>query len=122
MMTQAIISVVAFVLLLAMAPWAVRALKQRAGGLGAATVAGAAPRVVSALAVGPQQRVVTVEVGPESARVWLVLGVTTQTITNLHSTAAPGFAQAAAVAAANAGHSQPPAERTDFRGEGDARG
>jgi flagellar protein FliO/FliZ len=131
MMTQAIISVVAFVLLLAMAPWAVRALKQRAGGLGAVAVAGAAPRVVSALAVGPQQRVVTVEVGPESARTWLVLGVTTQTITNLHSAPAPGFAQAAAAVAAwqpgivpavNSGDAKGPIERTHFGGESDARG
>jgi flagellar protein FliO/FliZ len=131
MMTQAIISVVAFVLLLAMAPWAVRALKQRAGGLGAVAVAGAAPRVVSALAVGPQQRVVTVEVGPESARTWLVLGVTTQTITNLHSTPAPGFARAAAAAAAlqpgivpavNLEGAKGSIKRTDFGGESDARG
>jgi flagellar protein FliO/FliZ len=106
MMTQAIISVVAFVLLLAMAPWAVRALK-------------------------PQQRVVTVEVGPESARTWLVLGVTTQTITNLHSAPAPGFAQAAAAVAAwqpgivpavNSGDAKGPIERTHFGGESDARG
>ena len=107
MMTQAILSVVAFVGLLAMAPWAVRALKQRAGGMGAAAVAGAAPRVVSALAVGPQQRVVTVEVGPEAARIWLVLGVTAQAITQLHSTPAPGFAQAAADVALASSHAAP---------------
>jgi flagellar protein FliO/FliZ len=35
--------------------------------------------------VGPHQRVVTVEVGPEGARTWLVLGVTGQTISCLHS-------------------------------------
>lgn len=103
MMTQGIVSVVGFVALLAMAPWAVRALKQRAGGLGAVSTAGAAPRVISALGVGPQQRVVTVEVGPESARTWLVLGVTGQNITTLHSTPAPGFAQAAAAVAASQG-------------------
>jgi flagellar protein FliO/FliZ len=37
------------------------------------------------MAVGPQQRVLTVEVGPENARTWLVLGVTGQTITCLHT-------------------------------------
>ena len=46
--------------------------------------AGAASRVVSAVAVGPQQRVVTVEVGPEHARTWLVLGVTAQQVSCLH--------------------------------------
>lgn len=46
-------------------------------------------RVVSTVAVGPNQRVVTVEVGPESARVWLVLGVTPQSIQCLH-TCPPG--------------------------------
>ncbi|MEO7108166.1 MAG: flagellar biosynthetic protein FliO, partial [Rhodoferax sp.] len=41
-------------------------------------------RFISALAVGPHQRVVTVEVGPEGKRVWLTLGVTSQNITCLH--------------------------------------
>ena len=42
-------------------------------------------RIVSAAAVGPQQRIVTVEAGPASARVWLVLGVTAGSITTLHT-------------------------------------
>ncbi|WP_208507883.1 flagellar biosynthetic protein FliO, partial [Variovorax paradoxus] len=46
---------------------------------------GSASRLLSAVAVGPQQRVVTVEVGPEGARTWLVLGVTGQSITCLHT-------------------------------------
>ena len=41
-------------------------------------------RFISALAVGPNQRVVTVEVGPEGQRVWLTLGVTTHSISCLH--------------------------------------
>ena len=45
-------------------------------------------KVISAVAVGPHQRVVTVEVGPEDARVWLTLGVTAQNITCLHTAAA----------------------------------
>jgi flagellar biogenesis protein FliO len=36
------------------------------------------------LAVGPHQRVVTVEVGPVGQRVWLTLGVTAQGISSLH--------------------------------------
>lgn len=81
-MTQTLLIVVLFVGAMAALPWLVRRLQQRhAGG---ALVAGAASRVVSAVAVGPQQRVVTVEVGPEHARTWLVLGVTAQQVSCLH--------------------------------------
>jgi flagellar protein FliO/FliZ len=41
-------------------------------------------KLISALAVGPQQKVVTVEVGPEGSRTWLVLGITAQQVTCLH--------------------------------------
>lgn len=88
-MTQALLSVVFFIAVLAMVPWALKWLQRRTGmRMGAASPAEAA-RIVSALAVGPQQRVLTVEVGPESARTWLVLGVTPQSITTLHSVPAP---------------------------------
>jgi flagellar protein FliO/FliZ len=60
---------------------------QRRMGVGAQGGAVSA-KVISAVAVGPHQRVVTVEVGPEDSRVWLTLGVTAQNITCLHSTAA----------------------------------
>ncbi len=60
---------------------------QRRMGVGV-TGTGAASKVISAVAVGPHQRVVTVEVGPTEARVWLTLGVTAQNITCLHTTAA----------------------------------
>lgn len=81
-MTQTLLVVVLFVGAMAALPWLVRRVQQRhtAGGPG-----GAMPsRVLSAVAVGPQQRVVTVEVGPEHARTWLVLGVTTQQVSCLH--------------------------------------
>lgn len=81
-MTQTLVVVVLFVGAMAALPWLIRRLQQRhtAGGL----AAGTASRVVSAVAVGPQQRVVTVEVGPEHARAWLVLGVTAQQVSCLH--------------------------------------
>jgi flagellar protein FliO/FliZ len=82
-MNQALISVVVFVLLLAMVPVAVKWVAQRRQ-LNAGTPL-ATSKLVSVLAVGPQQRVVTVEVGPPEARVWLVLGVTTQSINTLHT-------------------------------------
>ena len=82
-MTQSLITVVIFVLLLAMLPLALKWLaKRRQGGAGADL---SSSRLISVLAVGPQQRVVTVEVGPPQARTWLELGVTQQSITTLHT-------------------------------------
>ena len=82
-MTQTLISVGLFVVLLALVPVGIKWVQRRVavGGAGTNSVS----RVVSAVAVGPHQRVVTVEVGPEGDRVWLTLGVTAQTITCLHS-------------------------------------
>lgn len=82
-MTPTLMTVGLFVVLLALVPVALKWVQRRSVG-GLSGVA-SAPRVISALAVGPHQRVVTVEVGPESARTWLVLGVTAQSITCLHS-------------------------------------
>jgi flagellar protein FliO/FliZ len=86
-MTQALVAVVLFMAAMAALPWLVRRFQQRqAGGVAGA---GMASKVVSAVAVGPHQRVVTVEVGPENARTLLVLGVTAQNIQCLHVLAAP---------------------------------
>ena len=80
-----------FPLVLAMAvlaaiPFGLKWLQRRIGlGVVGGTVSA---KVVSAVAVGPHQRVVTVEVGPPDARVWLTLGVTAQAITCLHTSAA----------------------------------
>ncbi|MDD2880979.1 MAG: flagellar biosynthetic protein FliO [Rhodoferax sp.] len=97
-MWQAWVSVVLFVVLLALVPVALKWVQRRAGGglMGTAS----ATRIVSAVGVGPHQRVVTVEVGPEGARVWLTLGVTAQNITCLHTAAAPVGAAVAADATA----------------------
>jgi len=84
-MAQTLISVILFVVLLALIPWGLKWLQRRTPG-GSAGVASAA-RVISAVAVGPHQRVVTVEVGPEGERIWLTLGVTAQSVTCLHSAA-----------------------------------
>lgn len=95
-MTQTLVLVAVFVFLLALLPMGVRWLKQRSpGGLSAS---GSAARIVSVLAVGPQQRVVTIELGTEQARVWLTLGVTAQSITCLHRVAqGPDHATAGAM-------------------------
>lgn len=81
-MSQTLALLLLFVGALALLPWLVRRLQQRR--LADAGAAGAGVRVLSAVAVGPQQRVLTVEVGPEGARSWLVLGVTAQHISCLH--------------------------------------
>ena len=81
-MTQSLVSVGVLLAMLVCLPFALKRFKQRYGG-GAVEDNGQS-RFISALAVGPHQRVVTVEVGPEGRRVWLTLGVTTQTITCLH--------------------------------------
>ncbi|XAH23028.1 flagellar biosynthetic protein FliO [Xylophilus sp. GW821-FHT01B05] len=94
-MTQALLSIVFFVVILAMVPWVLKWLQRRTGmGKGVGASAAEASRIVSALAVGPQQRVLTVEVGPASARTWIVLGVTPQSITTLHTVPAPRAAEA----------------------------
>lgn len=86
-MTQTLVIVVLFVAAMAALPWLVRRvqLRQAAGG----APGGASSRVLSAVAVGPQQRVVTVEVGPAHDRVWLTLGVSASGIQCLHTSAAP---------------------------------
>ena len=111
-MTQTLLVVVLFVGAMATLPWLVRRLQQRHASSGLAV--GAPSKVVSAVAVGPQQKVVTVEVGPDHARTCLVLGVTPQQITCLHvlpiSAGTPPSAGTAAVPSfekemALAGHS-----------------
>lgn len=83
-MTQTLV-IVLFVVLVALVPVGLKWVQRRSlGGVSGLT---SASRVISAVAVGPHQRVVTVEVGPEGARTLLTLGVTSQTITCLHSAA-----------------------------------
>nr|WP_315190802.1 flagellar biosynthetic protein FliO [uncultured Albidiferax sp.] len=86
-MGQTLLLVVLFVAAMAMLPLAIKWIQRRAQGGGVAASGNA--RVVSAVGVGPHQRVVTVEVGPEGARTWLVLGVTAQAISCLHTAPVP---------------------------------
>lgn len=67
--------------LLVLAPWGVTWMRRR-GWQGAAT-RGQVLKLVGAVAVGPQQKVVTIEVIQGDRRKWLVLGVTPQSITQL---------------------------------------
>jgi len=87
-MTQSLILVGLFLCVLVSLPFLIEHLKKRYGlkfpGTSGPT------RLVSTLSLGPQQKVVTVEVGPPNDRVWLVLGVTAQSIQCLHTTPAEG--------------------------------
>ena len=74
-MTQSLVTVVLFVLAILSIPFLLKRWQEKRGGLlPGALAAGSNAKLVSAVAVGPQQRVVTVEVGPEGARTQLVLG------------------------------------------------
>jgi flagellar protein FliO/FliZ len=88
-MTSAL-SVLWFIVILAAIPLCLWLLKRSPYG----AVMGAAPagvqqpvRIVGGLAIGPGQRLLTVEVGQGDARQWLVLGVTGQAISTLHTMA-----------------------------------
>jgi flagellar protein FliO/FliZ len=72
----------AFALILALIPAALWLLKRTPmGGAGS----GNGLRLVAALPLAPNQRIVTVEVGQGDDRRWLVLGVTPAGINTLHS-------------------------------------
>jgi len=86
-MYQQLLPVIFFLAALACLPFLIRWLKARVPS--AVRAAGHQNRIVSAVAVGPHQKVVTVEVGPENARVWLTLGVGTNGITCLYTAVAP---------------------------------
>jgi flagellar protein FliO/FliZ len=75
--------VLVFLLILIALPFGIKWIQRR--GLVGALGSAASSRVITAVAVGPHQRVVTVEVGPEGRRTWLVLGVTTHSISCLHT-------------------------------------
>lgn len=80
-MSQTLIGLGLFVLAIACLPWAVRWMQGRSGMLG--PEAGKA-KVLSVMAVGPQQRVVTVQVAAGSNEAVLVLGVTASAVNCLH--------------------------------------
>ena len=82
-MTSSFVSVVLFLAVVVSIPWTLKWWKKQS--VTGVHEIGGQSKVISAVAVGPHQRVVTVEVGPEGARTWLTLGVTPQAIALLHS-------------------------------------
>lgn len=75
-----------FVAIVALIPAALWFVKRTP--IGQAGVPGS-PRPVATLPLSASQRLVTVEVGQGERRLWLVLGVTPQGISNLHTMAPP---------------------------------
>jgi flagellar protein FliO/FliZ len=76
-------SLIWFVAIVAMIPvalWLLKRTPMGGGGAGQGVL-----RSVAALPLSTNQRIVTVEVGQGEARRWLVLGVTAQSITTLHT-------------------------------------
>lgn len=98
-MWPTLLLVVLFVALMACLPWLVRRLQQKnllPRGMGMARGAALPSQVLGSLAIGPQQRVVTVQVGEGEEAVRLVLGVTAQQIQCLHVLQEQGSQQQAA--------------------------
>ena len=80
-MSETVVLVGAFVLAIACLPWLVRWLQARAGSV---AMVGGQTKVLSVVAVGPQQRVVTLQVASGSREAVLVLGVTAASVQCLH--------------------------------------
>lgn len=102
-MAQGFTSLLWFLAIIVLIPVALWLLKRTplggrlGGGQGFGTAAGPAGlRAVDTLSLSPTQRIVTIEVGHGEQRQWLVLGVTAQTITPLHSMAPQSHATPAA--------------------------
>ena len=84
MTSQGVTSLLWFVAILAMIPLALWLLRRTPMG-GAASQG--VLRSVAALPLSTHQRIVTIEVGEGDERRWLVLGVTANSITTLHTMA-----------------------------------
>jgi flagellar protein FliO/FliZ len=77
-----------FLLIIAAIPLVLWVLKRTPwGGATGAGAAGGVAHAVGQLSLSAQHKVVTVEVGQGADRRWLVLGVTPQSITTLHTMA-----------------------------------
>ena len=85
-----------FLAIVALIPLALWLLKRTPlGGHGSGV---GAPRTVAVLPLSASQKLVTIEVGHGEERLWLVLGVTAQSIRTLHTMTPQTSTQAGAVA------------------------
>jgi len=82
-MTQALVIIGLFILVFLSIPACIKLIRKRLKPLDVRS--SEALQMVAAIAVGPHQRVITLEVGPVGARTWLTVGVTAQSVNFLHS-------------------------------------
>jgi flagellar protein FliO/FliZ len=87
MAASGLTSLLWFIAILVMIPAALWLLKRTPAGARFSGAAGGATglRSIAVLPLSASQRIVTVEIGHGEARRWLVLGVTAQSITTLHT-------------------------------------
>ena len=97
MVSSGLNSLLWFIAIIVMIPAALWLLKRTP--MGGAASGNGVMRSVAALPLSASQRIVTIEVGHGDERRWLVLGVTAQSITTLH-TMAPQAETAAGMAPA----------------------
>jgi flagellar protein FliO/FliZ len=92
-MEQALTPLLSFAFVVALIPVALWLLRR--SGVAGGAVNGAPMRTVGVLPLSGTQRIVTVEVGTGEDRRWLVLGVTPNSITTLHTLPPQGDAPTA---------------------------
>jgi flagellar protein FliO/FliZ len=109
-----------FVVVLAAIPAVLWLLKRGPLARMAGVATSAPARVVGVLPLSAAQRVITIEVGQGEDRRWLVLGVTAQQISTLHTMAAQDAPAAEGTGATAAGFA-PLLARLRQGGGGDAR-
>ena len=90
-MTRALIIVGLFILLCLCIPTCIKVIRKRLAPF--KRPSSDALQVISVIAVGPQQRVITLEAGPIHARTWITVGVTAQAINFLHSAPLASFTE-----------------------------
>ncbi len=95
------LTVLWFVLIVALIPISLWVLKRSGLASGAVGATAALIKPVSTLNIGPGQRLVTVEVGTGEAKTWLVLGVTASQINALHTLPAQTVPEAPVAATPN---------------------
>jgi flagellar protein FliO/FliZ len=94
------LSLLWFVVILVAIPVVLWLVRRTPYGAAMGGVAQGVTRPIASMPIGPQQRIVTIEVGQGEERRWLVLGVTAQAITPLHTLSPQGDPPAAAAAEA----------------------
>lgn len=122
MASTALGSALWFLAILAMIPLALWLFKRSPAGARFAGSAASGVRQVGTLPLSASQRIVTVEVGVGESRRWLVLGVTPQQISTLHTLVPPEASGADSTLPATGPQTLPGFAQVFERLRGDGRG